>query len=100
MSVSDGDIAFAMELFMPLGDLTKRKMFGGLGIYHAGNIFCVVSSEGRIFLKCKGDLAQTLAADGSDQFHNMPYWSLPDAALDDPQDASDLAHRAINGLVD
>lgn len=98
MSVSDADIAFAIELFEPLGDLTKRKMFGGLGIYHAGAIFCVVSSEGRIFVKCSGGIAADLKASGSDQFHNMPYWSVPDAALDDPQEASDLARRAIASL--
>ena len=100
MSISDADIAFALELFEPLGDLTYRKMFGGLGLYHEGRIFAVVSSEGQIFLKCMGGLAADLATSGSTQFHKMPYWSLPDAMLDDPEIACDLARKTMQTLPD
>ena len=48
MSVSDADIAFALELFDPLGELSHRKMFGGLGLYHAGAIFGIVSSNHKV----------------------------------------------------
>ncbi len=98
MSVSDADIAFALELFEPLGHLSQRKMFGGLSIYHAGDIFCIVSSDGRIYLKCGRGLAADLKADGSEQFHNMPYWSLPEADLDDPEAASARARMALASL--
>ena len=98
MSVSDADIAFALELFAPLGGLSQRKMFGGLSIYHNGDIFCIVSSDARIYLKCGKDLAADLKASGSEQFHNMPYWSLPDEDLDDPDAASAQARRALLSL--
>jgi DNA transformation protein len=78
-----------MELFAPFGDITNRKMFGGLGLYRDGEIFALVSSEGHIFLKAKAPRPQAL--DDSSQFHNMPYWSLPDHCLDDPEVACALA---------
>jgi len=98
MSVSDADIAFALELFAPLGALSQRKMFGGLSLYCAGDIFCIVSSDGQIFLKAQGDAAEALKDEGSTQFHNMPYWSLPDDLLDDPEAASNRAELCIASL--
>ena len=100
MSVSDADIAFAVDLMSPIADLTTRKMFGGLGIYSDGVIFALLSSEGRLFLKATGAFAQALQSGGSQQFHSMPYWSMPEAALDDPQEATALARRALSDLID
>ena len=34
----------------------------------------------------------------SARFHNMPCWSLPDACLDDPEVACDLARTTIASL--
>lgn len=96
MSVSDADIAFACDLFADLGALSQRKMFGGLSLYHAGTIFAIVSSDGRIYVKTNDQAAQDLANDGSEQFHNMPYWSLLDTALEDPKLACDRARRFLN----
>ena len=98
MSVSDADIAFALEIFAPLGHLSSRKMFGGLWLYHQGAIFALVGSSGQIYLKAQGLTADTMAADGSTQFNNMPYWTLPDHALDNPDIACDLARHGIASL--
>lgn len=100
MSVSDADIAFAMDHFSEIGPITYRKMFGGICLYYDGTVFSLVSSNGTIYLKSKGDLAAELASDGGTQFHNMPYWSLPDAALEDPTEACALARRALSALLD
>ena len=96
MSVSDADIAFAKELFAPMGDVTHRKMFGGICLYHAGDIFALVSSDGQIYLKSGKPPHEALA--DSARFHNMPYWSLPDACLDDPEDACALARETMASL--
>jgi DNA transformation protein len=98
MAVADADIAFATDLFSELGDLTTRKMFGGMCLYHQGVVFALLSSEGRLYLKVKGDLLGELKNAKSDQFHNMPYWSLPMSALDDPQEACTLALRTLATL--
>ena len=99
MAVSEADIAFATDLFSELGSITTRKMFGGICLYHDGTVFALMTSEGRLYLKAKPPLAEQLANAGSDRFHNMPYWSLPEAALDDPAEACSLARETLNSLT-
>lgn len=107
MSLSPEEIAFAKELFADLGDLTTRRMMGGLCLYHDGTIFAIVRSDGSILLKGAGDFIAVLEAEGCTQWvyerdngkkGAMPYWSLPDAALDDPDVACDWARRALEYL--
>jgi len=107
MSISDADITFAKELFSGLGAITTRKMMGGLCIYHDGTIFAIIHGDGRIYLKGSGDFRCVLDAevctrwtysrDGKKETA-MPYWTLPDSALDDPDLACDWARRALEHL--
>ncbi len=103
MSVSDSDITFVKELFAPLGTITHRKMMGGATFYSDGQVFAILSSSGEVYLKARGGFAEDLAAEGSRIFgmngKNMGYWTLPDAALDDPEAASDWARRALAALI-
>lgn len=104
MSVSNADIDFALELFSGLGPLTHRKMMGGLCLYSQGTIFAILQSDGSIWLKGAKDWAEemtrqgwprwTYSRDGS-KTTAMPYWRLPDSALDDPEDACRLARAAL-----
>jgi DNA transformation protein len=103
VSVSDDEIAHVYEVFDGLEGVTHRKMMGGASFYCDGQIFAIISAEGRIFLKAKGDFAETLAAEGSEKFsmedgRSMGYWTLPDAALDDPEAATDWARRTLAAL--
>ena len=108
MAVSEADIAFATDLFSDLGPVTTRKMFGGLGIYSGDVIFALMRSDGQVLLKAnKGPFADHMAALGSEIWaytrkngaqSAMPYWSLPDSALDDPEEAQDLARQALAAL--
>ena len=104
MSISDANIAFVKDLFSGVGRLTTRKMFGGLAAYADGVIFALVLSTGALMIKAKGALAQELAAEGAQQFiHDgkdnravaMPYWTLPAAAMDEPELACDWARRSL-----
>jgi DNA transformation protein len=104
MAVSAATRAFVLELFEGLGDVTPRAMMGGLALYSHGRIFGLVRSDDRVFLKASGALAEALAAEGAEQFAyaragtttRMGYWSLPDAALDDPDAACAWARRALD----
>ncbi|MGB3177140.1 MAG: TfoX/Sxy family protein [Albidovulum sp.] len=107
MSVSDADIAFALELFEGLGPLSTRKMMGGLCLYRDGTIFAILNSDGSIWLKGAGAFAARIASErwqrwtytrDSGKVTAMPYWRLPDAALDDPELACELARTAITEL--
>jgi len=96
MSISDSDIAFAVDLFGGVPDLTSRKMFGGICLYHAGTVFALVASDGRIYLKTR--TPETVLGARTDQFHNMPYYALPEATLDDPEAAAQMARAALVDL--
>ncbi len=107
MALSEDQIAFALELFEGLGEVTHRKMFGGLGLYHNGKIFAVMMSDGHVLLKAQGGFEKRVAAEGwqpwtyetkSGATARMPYWRLPDVALDDPETATELARQALSDL--
>lgn len=108
MSVSSEDIAHAVELFSALGDITTRKMMGGLCLYHKGTIFALLMSDGQLYLKGAGPFQQVLEdegctrwsyqREGRDSPTYMPYWTMPDAAMDDPEDAAHWARRALDHL--
>lgn len=107
MAVSEEEIAHALDLFGALGDLTTRKMFGGLAIYHRGTIFALLMSDGRTLLKGQGDMQGQFDDQGMERWTYtrpgkkptaMPYWALPDSALDDPEEAVTLARSALSHL--
>ena len=107
MSLTAEEIAFATELFSGLGEITTRRMMGGLCLYHQGTIFALMRSDGQILLKGAGDFIPVLEAEGCTRWDyvrdngrrgTMPYWTLPDAALDDPETACDWARRALAHL--
>lgn len=108
MSVSDADIAFALELFEGLGPLSTRKMMGGLCLYREGVIFALLHADGSLWLKGAGAFADRVTAEGWERWTYarpdgkpvaMPYWRLPFAALDDPETACMLAREALRDLT-
>lgn len=107
MSVGAADIAFALELFGGLGPLTSRRMMGGLCLYRDGTIFAILQGDGSIWLKGAAAFAQQAEREGWTRWTYrrkdgglavMPYWRLPDAALDDPEEACRLARAALAAL--
>jgi len=81
------------DMFVSLGEVTIKRMFGGKGIYHQGKILALEFS-GDILLKADAQSAAAFADAGATQWVYagknkpvaMPYWSIPDAALDDPDE--------------
>jgi DNA transformation protein len=107
MAVAQADIDHAVELFSGLGDITTRKMMGGLCLYHEGTIFAILMSGGSLHLKGAGDVIDALQAEGCTRWTyrrdgqkptHMPYWTMPEEALDDPEVACDWARRALAQL--
>lgn len=108
MTLSQAGMAFATDLFADIPDLSTRRMFGGMGLYSGPGIFAVQLSDGRLMLKAaKGAFADHLAALGGEEWtyaHKngaasaMPYWTVPDACLDDPEQACALARQALDAL--
>ena len=104
MSISNADIAFVKDLFAGVSTLTAHKMFGGLAMYADGVIFALIIRTGALMLKAKGALAQEVAAQRPQRFIQngkdnravtMPYWTLPAAAMDEPELGCDWARRSL-----
>jgi DNA transformation protein len=104
VAVSAVTRAFVLELFQDLPGPTARAMMGGLAVYSEGRIFALVSAQDRLYLKASGALAKRLAAEGSEQFSyqrkgsgvtRMGYWTMPEAAIDEPEAACDWARQAL-----
>lgn len=107
MAVAPEDIAWAKELFADLGDLTTRRMMGGLCLYCRGTIFAILHGDHGLMLKGAGEMIPRLEAMGCDRWvytrkdgasAAMPYWTLPPEAQDDPEAACDLAREALRYL--
>lgn len=91
------------DLFAAFGPVRTRSMFGGAGLYADGLMFAVEVDE-TIFLKADPQLAAELEARGARRFTyeargrtvNLNFWSLPDDALDAPEDLARLAGVALS----
>jgi DNA transformation protein len=98
---------FVRELFAGLGPVQVKRMFGGAGGYADGLMFLLIADD-TIYLKADAALKAELAAEGSAPFVWIPekgprqgehvemgYWRLPDAALDDPDQAARWGRKAL-----
>jgi DNA transformation protein len=98
---------FVQELFAGMGPIVVKRMFGGAGGYAGGVMFLLIA-EDAIYLKADAPLKAELREEGSGPFVwepssgpragekvEMGYWRLPDAALDDPDEAVRWGRKAL-----
>lgn len=102
MKKDDGFIAFLHELLEPMGTISTRRMFGGHGVYCEG-LFMAIVIDGRLYLKVDAESEPDFAAAGCAPFVyqskgapiTMSYWSVPEHALDSPEQMQPWARLAI-----
>lgn len=92
------------ELFETLPRLSIRRLFGGKGVYADGVIVAIVL-RGELLLKADAESAPAFRSAGCTQwvYANrktgqpvaMPYWSVPESALDDPDEMAQWARLAF-----
>jgi len=105
MAARDPDFEeWVREHFAALGTLEIKGMFGAAGVYRHGTIFALLG-DGMVWLKGDETTVPALQAAGSRQFTysgkdgavmGLGYWSLPDSATDDPDEAVEWARGAID----
>jgi DNA transformation protein len=94
------------EVFAELGEITIRKMFGGKGIYHDG-LIVGVEVRGEILLKADAVSAPDFEAagakrwayDGKGRPVHMPYWTIPESAIDDPDELAVWTRKAYEAAL-
>jgi DNA transformation protein len=86
------DNAEIEEMFAGLGPVVIKRMFGGKGVYHRGLIIGLLV-RGEMLLKADAVSGPEFEAAGARRWAyegrkgkavNMPYWSIPEDAYDDP----------------
>lgn len=65
------------------GEVTAKKMFGGVGIFCESLMFAIVDPAGRAFLRGDEVTAPDFEAAGSPRHQKMPYWQIPASVRDD-----------------
>jgi DNA transformation protein len=87
------DLIEIEEMFAALGPVTIRRMFGGKGVYHRG-LIVALEVRGEMLLKADAVSAPDFEAAGARRWAydskggkavQMPYWSIPEDAFDDPE---------------
>lgn len=95
---------WVQELLGELGHLTIKKMFGGAGVYLSDGLMFGLIDDGTLWLRVDEHNQPAMEAEGSVQFTypgkdgavmTLGYWSLPDSAADDRDEAVRWARRAI-----
>ena len=96
-------VAYACELFSGLGPIRRGRLFGGTALYVDDAMFAMISGDA-IWMKSDPDLRPDYEAAGSVPFSYgtksgekviTGLMRLPDAALDDPDEALEWAQRSL-----
>lgn len=107
MAVSNSFEAFAAELLAGLGPIRIKRMFGGAAAYYQDRIFALLDDEA-IWIKVDADNEAAFIDEGcprftypmkDGQFMEMAYRRLPDAALDEPDEAVRWARLGVEAAM-
>jgi DNA transformation protein len=95
--------SFVQDLLSGLGSVRIRRMFGAAGVYAGEVMFALIDDE-TLYLKVDSTMKAELQAEGSvgwvysrapGRWEDTAYWRLPEAALDDPDEAVAWARRSL-----
>jgi len=83
-----------MDLLAPLGPVSCRSMFGGLGIFFEGRMFALISGTG-LFFKVDDSNRAAYSEVGREQYGRMPYHQIPANVLHDEAKLLQWANASI-----
>ncbi|MDP3175169.1 MAG: TfoX/Sxy family protein [Phenylobacterium sp.] len=95
------------EMFAGLGPVDIRRMFGGKGVYHRG-LIVAIELRGDMLLKADEVSAPAFEAAGARRWAyegrkgkavQMPYWSIPEDAFDDPDQMAGWVRLAYEAAL-
>lgn len=83
------------QALAPVVPVRIKSMFGGAGIYAGDLFFALIGSDEELYLKADDGNRALYAAAGAQQFMNMPYYSVPEHILADPDALAEWTVEAI-----
>ncbi len=99
MPKDDSFTQFVLDQLDAMGDVTSRRMFGGVGLY-AGETFFAISYKGRLYFKTDGRSRAEYEARGMRPFRPNPrqtlksYLEVPPEVLEDRVELTRWAEQA------
>jgi DNA transformation protein len=99
--------AYVLELLFPLGPVSARGMFGGVGLFHNGTMFGLIVRE-ELFLKVGDTNRPAYEAAGEAPFtyetkhgtHTLgSYWRCPPDLLDETEIFQAWARQAVEASL-
>jgi DNA transformation protein len=104
MPVTDSFVEFVLEQLDPVGPVTSKRMFGGVGLY-AGDLFFALVAGDVLYLKADDTTRSERRAAGARPFQPYPdrpkgkgkmqYYSVPAAILEDGDALLAWAKQAV-----
>jgi DNA transformation protein len=96
-----------LELLRPLGPVSMRRMFGGVGVFYGAVMFGLIADD-ELFFKVgdanRGDYEaagqEVFTYETSNGTHSLgSYWSCPPELLDDPDAFRQWARKAVDAAL-
>lgn len=97
-------MTYLLEMLVPLGPMSARRMFGGIGLFHRGTMFGLIAREELYFKVGDGNRRDYEAAgeaafsyetrNGRNTIHS--YWRCPPDILDETDKFQAWARAAID----
>lgn len=100
MGVSEGYREFVLEQLRHVGEITSRRMFGGVGIYCDGNFFALIDDD-ELYLKVDDLTRPRFESAGCEPFRpygderTMGYYAVPPDVLEDVDKLAYWAREAV-----
>jgi len=98
---------YLLELLAPLGSVSARRMFGGVGLFQNGMMFGLIA-RGELFLKV-GDTNRAMYEAAGEAPFSYPtkhgshtissYWRCPPDLFDDSETLQTWARQAVEAAV-
>ena len=105
MPVSDEYIEYALDQLSSLGEVTHRRMFGGVGLYHRGKFFALIADDVLYFKVDDGNRCD-FEAQGMEPFkpfadkpQTMQYYEVPIDILESRDKLMPWAQKAYAAAV-
>ncbi len=101
MAVSDDFLVYILDQLSSWGEVTSRKMFGGVGLYRDGKMFGLIA-DGIMYLKVDDSNREDFIQAGSAPFRPYPnkpastsYYEVPSEILEDPEELVKWAEGSL-----
>jgi DNA transformation protein len=102
MAVSDEFLQFVLEQLEGLGEVTVRRMFGAVGLYHGDRFFALISRD-TLYFKVNESNRGDYEARGMGRFRpfadkpqlSMTYYEVPADTIEDADECVVWARRSV-----